>query len=302
MISPARFWRHFSRDVRRGWSATRHHYWTLPKIADWEWKYWGEELAPVPIHVLTSGKDWLLAAWMLASWFHFTGRNWRATIHDDGTLPQSAVGAFARMFRGSRVISRAESDRAMERLLTPFPFCADYRKLHPRALKVFDPSHFAGASRFLLFDSDLLFFRAPATILDWVDAIENRECWFNEDAEERSLLTAREAAADLQVQLWSRVNSGLCLLQTSSIDLDFCDRVLAETSILRGDVARVEQTLLALCASRAEAGGVLPKTYEVSLRGRAREDGVSRHYAGPVRDRFYGEGLHRLRRVVLSDS
>jgi hypothetical protein len=300
MILPRRFCSLFLRDVKRGWSATRHHYFTLPRIQQWQWPYWGEDPAPVPVHLLTSADDWMLAAWMLASWFHFTGRNWQVTIHDDGTLPPNARRAFGRIFRGSRIITKAEADTAMERLLTPFPFCADYRTRHPRALKVFDATHFAAPHpRFLLFDSDLLFFRRPTEITNWVDARDNNECWFNEDVQERSLISVRDAAAELGVQLWARANSGVCLLQRSAIDLDFCDRALAETSIARGDLHGVAQTLLALCAARGGTGGLLPKTYEVSFQRRARPDAISRHYTGAARDRFYGEGLARLRREIL---
>ena len=32
----------------------------------------------------------------------------------------------------------------------------------------------------------------------------------------------------------------------------------------------------------------------------ASENAISRHYAGPVRDRFYGEGMVRLRDILLA--
>jgi hypothetical protein len=118
---------------------------------------------------------------------------------------------------------------------------------------------------------------------------------------EVSLLSAAEAREELGVKLWSRVNTGVCLLWKPAIDFDFCDRALAETSILRGHPWRIEQTLLALCGSRHGKGGLLPKRYEVSFSRNAAADAVSRHYVGAVRDRFYGEGLKRLREVLLTD-
>jgi hypothetical protein len=96
------------------------------------------------------------------------------------------------------------------------------------------------------------------------------------------------------------VNSGLCLVAKEAIDFEFCDRVLGETSILKGNLWRVEQTLFALCASRHGKGGLLPKTYEVSLTRHASENCVARHYVGAVRDRFFGEGLKRLREVLFA--
>jgi hypothetical protein len=103
------------------------------------------------------------------------------------------------------------------------------------------------------------------------------------------------------VKLWRKVNSGLCLLTKATIDLEFCERALGETSILKGHVWRIEQTLFALCASRGK-GGLLPPIYEVSLGKYAAPDAVARHYVGAVRDRFYGEGLKRLRGVLLSEN
>jgi hypothetical protein len=153
--------------------------------------------------------------------------------------------------------------------------------------------HFTTCERFLVIDSDVLFFAPPREIREWADGTK-KECWFNEDAIEGSLISAAEARGELGVKLWSRVNTGLCLLWKPAIDLDFCDRALAETSILRGHLWRVEQTLLALCASRHGQGGLLPKRYEVSLGRHAAADAISRHYVGAVRDRFYGEGLKRL--------
>ena len=96
------------------------------------------------------------------------------------------------------------------------------------------------------------------------------------------------------------MNSGLGLIHKAAIDLDLCDRALAQTTMLRGHIWRVEQTLFALCASNHGKGGLLPDRYEVSLGKHAREDVVSRHYVGAVRNRFYGEGLKRLAPVLLA--
>jgi hypothetical protein len=150
-------------------------------------------------------------------------------------------------------------------------------------------------------DSDVLFFRPPREIMEWSRGPEPRNCWFNEDLQEACLISAAEAMDDLGVNLWSRVNSGICLIHRAAIDFDFCDHALAVTSILRGKLWRVEQTLFALCASRHGRGGLLPRTYEVSIRRNASRDVVARHYVGAVRQRFFGEGLRRLAPVLLAE-
>jgi hypothetical protein len=299
MMSPGRLWWQFRRDIKRGWDASYHDYQTLPLIEEWTWAFWGEESAKVPVHMLTGEKDWRLAAWALASFFHFTDQSWPVVIHDDGSLPDEAREKLSELFEGCRIISRSEADEVMQRELRPFPYCLDYRNAHPLALKIFDMAKFAAGDRFIVLDSDVLFFKRPQEIIQWATGEPTRECWFNEDVSESSLVTAEEAREELNVKLWSRVNSGLCLLYRPAIDFDFCDRALAVTSILRGHIWRVEQTLFALCASRNGRGGLLPKTYEVSLKRHATRDAVARHYVGAVRDRFYGEGLKRLRETLF---
>jgi hypothetical protein len=294
VISPGRLWWLFSRDFKRGWEAAYHDYKTLPRIEDWSWPFATEPPMDAPVHVLTGAQDWRLAAWMLASWFEASERNWAVDIHDDGTLPKQAQDRLLRLFPHARIITRAEADAAMSRALRAFPFCWEYRQMHPLGLKIFDVPHFSEGTRFLLFDSDVLFFRHPREILDWV--VEGRdECWFNEDITDATLLTAAEAKEDFGIRLWQRVNSGLCLIHKPAINYDLIDRVLAQTSVMRGKVWRIEQTLYALCASMHGKGGLLPRRYEVSLHKHAAEDAVARHYVGAVRDRFFAEGIKRLR-------
>jgi len=298
VTSPGRLWWFLRRDLKRGWAAARHEYKVLPRIAEWSSPVTSEPPQKVPIHLLTGEKDWRLAAWMLASWFYFSELAWPIFIHDDGTLPDEARELFQKLFQNVRIIDRREADAALEPILRSFPFCADYRKQHPLALKLFDVPHFTSGERFLLFDSDLLFFNYPREIIDWATG-DADECWFNEDVKEGALITAAEARAELSMKIWPRVNSGLCLLPMKVIDFDLCDRALAQTSILSGHVWRIEQTLLMLCAARHNKGGLLPRTYEVSLGKNAAENAISRHYVGAVRDRFYAEGVQRLNAIFF---
>lgn len=299
MISPGRLWWLLRRDLKRGWSASYHDYKTRPRIPEWRWPCWNETPMTTPVHVLTGKNDWQLCAWMLASFFHFSQQTWRVVIHDDGTLPEDARAALKQIIRSARLITRDEADVAMDKALAPFPFCHDYRNKHPLALKIFDAAHFCGADRFLLLDSDVLFFAHPSEIMDWANGREG-SCWFNEDVTEGALVTAEHAWEELGVKLWERVNSGLCLLTKRALDLEFCERALGETRILRGHIWRVEQTLFALCASRHGRGGLLPKSYEVTLAKHGSIDSVARHYVGAARDRFFGEGLARLHKTLLA--
>lgn len=286
------------RDFRRGGEAALNYHRTLDRIAEWSWPFWHEPAQPVPVHVLTSGAEWREAAWMLASWLHFSEHTWPLVIHDDGTLPAEATTTFQRLFPHARLISRKEADSTAGIALKAFPFCAEYRDKHPSALKLFDLPHFAAADRLLIFDSDLLFLNHPRELLAVIHSSPDA-CAFTEAPIEHALLTARDAFDDVGVRPWKRVDSGLCLLPKAALDLDFCDQALAHTSILRGSVPRAERTLLALCAARHGKGELLPARYEVAPKTPLGEDTAARHYAGATRDRFYSEGLKHLAGQLL---
>ncbi len=188
----------------------------------------------------------------------------------------------------------------MHALLAAYPRCQNYRNKIALGQKIFDMAEFSEGERFIILDSDLLFFARPDSVLDWVEN-QRDECRFIRDVAEASNVSAAEAEARFKITLWPCINSGLCLLPKAAIDLDFCEKCLGETTILNGHVWRVEQTLFALCASRYGRGQLLPHTYEVSLSSDCQHHATARHYVGQVRNLFYAEGLPRVYKLLLAD-
>ena len=298
-MTPGRLWWLIQRDLKRGFAASWHDRFVGPKIWRWRNPNASRPLEEVPLVVVLGREHLAMTAWMLASWTEATGRNWRILLHDDGTLPVDTAARFRAQGFEVNVTSRQAADERMLGALASQPRCHEYRARYPLGLKIFDVPTLHSASRFLLFDPDVLFFRFPDEILRWVDQTREESCWFNEDAAEASNVSAIQARELLGLELWPRVNSGVCLLCREAISLDFCERVLTETSALAGHFWRVEQTLFALCASRTQCGGLLPPAYEVSLGACMRSDAISRHYVGAVRNRFWSEGVRRLKRKLL---
>jgi len=129
--------------------------------------YAGEPAAPVPVHVVGGINQGLIGFWMLASWFATTGRNWSVNWHDDGSLTPVAIAALEQCFPGIRIIRKSDADRMMEPQLSSRPACADYRARLPLGLKIFDVPTVAEGERFILLDTDLMFFTEPTEILAW---------------------------------------------------------------------------------------------------------------------------------------
>lgn len=300
-IRPGRWWWLAQRDFKRGRAATWHDYITskrilseciaLPKV---------DPTSSTPaVHILTGQDQWLLTVWMLASWFHFTQQSWNVQVHDDGTLKADAITQFERLFPGITIIRREQADQQIKPLLERYPRCQAYRNQHPLGLKCFDIPHLATGERFILLDSDVLFFKKPSFLLDWASRPDDGSTWFNQDPQEPSPISQDRCAKDLGITLWPRVNSGLCLIHQNTIDLEAFEKWLGHESIQSGKPWRTEQTLLALGASSVNQGGLLPEHYEVSLGDHSQTDCTARHYVGAVRQRFYGEGIQQLRHHLL---
>jgi hypothetical protein len=285
-------------DWKRGFTATWHDRVVSRRILAWRNPYADQPHEEIPVHVLTGSDDWLMACWMLASWFHFTRRNWRLFIHDDGRLPTEAREAFVKMVPGVRGVSAVDADHTVLDALSGHAACREYRLAHPMARKIFDVPILTRADRFIILDSDLLFFRKPEAILRWC-ADGAGQCWFNRNLTGTMPISRSQVREKLGIDVWHRVSSGLCLIDREAIDFDLCERALRETTLMEKRISQVEQALFAICASAKGRGGVLPDEYEASKAPNASPGAVARHYAGSVRQRFYADGMARVKKDLL---
>jgi len=300
MSSSGNFLSFLRSDRTRGLEASRSVRAILRRIQEWSWPFENEAPKSVPVHVLAGKFTWRPAAWMLASWFEASEYSWPIVLHDDGTLPDEGRELFKKLFPRARIISRPEADAALEKALRAYPFCQGFRRNDASALKLYDAFHYTDGNHYLQFDPSLLFFSHPREALQWVDEAPG-ECWFQKDVRERSLLTAADAREELEIKIWARVNSHLGLIYKPAIDLDLCDRALAQTSLLRGDSGLVEQTLTMLCAARHGKGGLLPERYAVAETRIESEDAASQYYLGSRRERCYAEALKQVRDLLLPE-
>ncbi|HYR59395.1 MAG TPA: hypothetical protein VEO95_12230 [Chthoniobacteraceae bacterium] len=265
----------------------------LASIDGWVCPFTGDPPRAASVHVVVGGKNWRQAAWMLASWLHFTESAWKIVIHDDGTLTDEAESALRKIFAAARIIRRKESDAALQPVLGAFPFAETLRADDPNSLRILDARHFSDAEKFFVFSTGVLFFNHPREMIDWAES-DAEECWLTEAAEEKSIVKPAEARDELGVEVWPRADDGIWMISKPAFDLEFIDAALARTSLLRGSLEHTTRTLAMLCAARNAKGGLLPRRFEVSRQRQAADDAVCRHYDGAARERFVTDGLRRV--------
>jgi hypothetical protein len=214
------------------------------------------------IHFLTGKKFWYQTAFCLHSLQAHSGVVLNAVFHDDGSFDQATADQLRTLFPAATIRFRAENDRRVAALLPPsrFPFLHDRRRYYPNILKLTD-IHAGQTGWRLVLDSDMLFFRRPDFVLDWL-ATPDRPLHMVDSEEsygyDRTLLGQLAGAP-----LAARVNVGFTGLQSDAIDwerLEWWCRRLIETS---GTHYYLEQALIAMlvagrpCAVAPEADYVV---------------------------------------------
>ncbi len=126
---------------------------------------------PVELHLLTGRRFWCQTAFCLWSFARQTGRPLAPVIYDDGTLTDEHRAPLSRLFPAARFVPQRETVARLDAHLPAarFPALRERWLNYPNIRKLTDPH--AGASGWkLVLDSDLLFFRRPALLLDWLGA------------------------------------------------------------------------------------------------------------------------------------
>lgn len=245
----------------------------------------------VSVHMLVSEKTWHAGILAIASFELFTRRRWDICLHDDGSVSAASRQKILRLVPGIQFIPRGEAEEQTRALLAGHPRCLANRSRHNLFLKFFDTLAYVRKNRFIVLDSDVIFFRRPREILDWVD-LNAPDCLYNEDTKEKFCIPRTEIEKALPVRLLPRFNSGLVLMQRKAMSLDLSEQLIRTFENSAYAPQFFEQTLYALMASvNPEGGAPLPRTYNISW-GYLREPGsICRHYVGDFKhDLLYVEG------------
>lgn len=228
-----------------------------------------ETARPLEVHLLTGRRFWYQTAFCLWTFAQHARRPLAPAIYDDGSLGDEHRAALSRLFPTTRHVGAAETIARLDAKLplARFPTLRDRWKHYPNIRKLIDV-HLEATGWKLVLDSDLLFFRRPDFLIDWLDApdrplhaIDIETCYGYSNA-----LMVQLAAAPVA----ERLNVGLCGLRSEEIDweqLEHRCRLLIERE---GTHYFLEQALVALllagrpCAiAAAEDYVTLPRPPEV---------------------------------------
>lgn len=256
-----------------------------------------DSAASCEVHILTWRKDYLAALWAAKSFYAFAGVDWPLVWHQGGPLSASARRSLQIHFPASRYYSTEDADAQVNASLEKheLPLCRAARSRSFMMRKLVDCLILSRAEHLLIVDSDVLFFRKPAEVLDAV-ASRSPVSLYNRDSTSYYTVS-REALRDrYQLEQVDCLNAGLGLVCRAAAPLATIETYLADPDIYAIPWL-TEQTIHAMLASRYGVS-MLPATYASTvLPGLTTPDGeplVTKHYPTHPRPLLYQEGMRHL--------
>jgi hypothetical protein len=251
------------------------------------------------LHVLTCHGDLNACLWNLKSFYLVVGSGIPLVIHDDGSLTVDDRQTLLHLFPNARVILREEADRALFKVLKPFPLCIKVRETNNYSLKLFDFPHFARTSRFMIMDSDILTFSLPEHLMSVANSSDFKYSTLNRDWRYGYSLDMDHIHDSGFAKTPERINTGLGVVQRASYDFARFERILGLPGLLDHPYpGRIEQTTLAISLSE-DGFEFLPEEYDVRM-GPTPNHVPMRHYVtGGARHLMYREGYRLLNKTVL---
>lgn len=212
------------------------------------------------IHFLSGKQFWYQTCFCAYSMAQSSDIPLRPIIYDDGSLEPSHQAEFERIFPQVQMVSKEAIQARLETYLPQqqFPYLRQRRLTYPNLRKLTD-IHIGSAGWKLILDSDMLFFRSPTLLLDWLRSPQI-PCHMV-DIETAYGYSSSLMASLAGTPIPDRINAGICGLNSSALDwdeLEFWCKTMIEQE---GTHYYQEQAMVAMLMARQPCTIAPPSDY-----------------------------------------
>jgi hypothetical protein len=186
---------------------------------------------PTPIYFLSGHRFWYQTVFCAYSLTHHAKRSFRLIVIDDGTLKPLHAEYLSRVFPGIQIRWIADVEKALDLHLpvARFPALRARRFAIPHLRKLTDV-HPGSTGWKLSLDSDMLFYRRPDFLLNWMSSPQ-RPCYATDVDQNPYGYTVGLMVELVGEPIPPKVNIGICGLRSEALDWDrlesWCSTLLA---------------------------------------------------------------------------
>jgi hypothetical protein len=266
-----------------------------------------EDCPHFELHILLGHRHVGMTLWAVKSFLHHAQRKYFVVLHEDGSLTDEDIATLRRHLVNARIVRKAEADVLVRERIGHLPNCCAYRfspkettdhrgvkyDMHIFALRLFDFNLLSSASKTLVLDADVLFFRKPREIIDWAEDPADRNSLFSIEqyVPQRNLRYEVTGFARKDPPP-TDANAGLLCLDKRAYDLDLIEDWIGRNRDLMDKVATFEQRAYNHLVQVRGGSSALPDSYSFNYTD---ADVVATHFA--IKHLFF-ENLPRLRKVL----
>lgn len=246
---------------------------------------------PITLHLMSGRRFWYQSLFCLHTFSNAAQTTIAPVIYDDGTMDQQCIERLEKL--GARVtiyrIGALQAKLDQHLPVNCFPILRDRWTCYPNIRKLIDV-HLASEGWKLVLDSDLLFFKRPRVLLQWLAA--PRGLLHAVDCKESYGYSRPLMEGLVDAPLPSRVNVGICGLRSETLDWVELERWCSTLIQRERTNYYLEQALVAMLASRtpcvvapAEEYITMPSHAEVTA-----PTAVMHHYVAQSKRWYFREG------------
>ena len=240
-------------------------------------------------------KDALWAAW---SWYRYLQpKHFDLHLAVDGSIPETEKAAAQELFPGISIYSVGP---LVASLCERSPGLASFVHRHPLGRKLALLLSLSDQGALLFSDHDVLAFNTPVELLSFAE--KDLACYIMEEREGNSDPTVLERAEALDLDYYSRFNSGLLYIPQHALSAKLAAQLLA-TWQAPATSWFTEQSVLNVLMRNANAHPLPNSRYVVTTRRQFYWEKdvdyskiAARHFTGPVRHVLYRAGMPAILR------
>ncbi|MGI0488909.1 hypothetical protein ACN4EK_26165 [Pantanalinema rosaneae CENA516] len=214
---------------------------------------------PFDVYFLSGKRFWYQTCFCAYSMAYHSQVNLRPVIFDDGTLALHYQAELQRIFPNAQIISHAVIQSRLETDLpeSQFPYLRQRRLSYPNLRKLTD-IHIGSSGWKLVLDSDMLFFRSPTFLLNWLRSPQ-QPCHMV-DVETAYGYSPTLMASLAGTPIPHRINAGISGLNSSTLDWDklefWCKTLITQ----EGTHYYQEQAMVAMLMAAGQPCAIAPET------------------------------------------
>ncbi len=267
----------------------------------------GEDCPHFELHILLGHRHVGMTLWSVKSFLHYAGRKYTVVLHEDGSLTDKDIATLARHLVNARIVRKSVADEQIREQIKHFPNCCAYRfspkettdhrgvkyDMHIFALRLFDFNLLSAATKVLVLDADVLFFKKPQEIINWAEDPADRNSLFSiEQYVPLRNVRYEVTGFERKVPPPTDANAGLLCLDKRAYDLEAIETWIDRNRELMDKLATFEQHAYNHLVKRKGGSMALPDSYSFNYTD---DTVVATHFA--IKHLFFGN-LHRLQHIL----